>query len=135
MTRNRVVYCFLIAGLILIGLAARKWKVIFPDFVNTYLGDAIWAAMNYFGMAFLFNKQKLSFILLLSLVFCYCIEVSQLYHAPWIDSIRSTRIGALILGFGFLWSDIVAYTLGIGVAALGEYSFYKSKIKKTAKVA
>ncbi len=41
------------------------------------------------------------------------VELSQLYHAPWIDSIRQTTLGGLILGFGFLWSDLACYALGV----------------------
>ncbi|MDO4536447.1 MAG: DUF2809 domain-containing protein, partial [Clostridium perfringens] len=40
---------------------------------------------------------------------------SQIYHAPWIDSIRNTTLGGLVLGFGFLWSDILCYTIGIAI--------------------
>ena len=51
---------------------------------------------------------------------CYVLgvadELLQLYHAPWIESIRQTRIGGLILGFGFLWSDIICYAVGIVIA-------------------
>ena len=48
------------------------------------------------------------------------VELSQLYHAPWIDSIRHTTIGGLILGFGFLWSDLACYSLGVGLGVLIE---------------
>ncbi len=133
--RSRVLYFFIIIGLIGTGLAARKWKVVLPDLVNVYLGDAIWAAMIYFGIAFIFNRKNLIFIGILSLTFCYCIEISQFYHAPWIDAIRNTRIGALILGFAFLRSDILAYTLGIGLSFLGEYFFYKGKAREINAVA
>jgi len=47
-----------------------------------------------------------------ALVISFAVEVSQLYHAEWIDGIRETRLGALTLGSGFLWSDLVCYTLG-----------------------
>ena len=48
----------------------------------------------------------------------YGIEISQLYQAPWIDATRATRLGGLVLGHGFLWSDMVCYSVGIGVGAL-----------------
>jgi len=42
-----------------------------------------------------------------------------LYHAPWIDAARATRLGALDLGYGFLWSDLVCYLVGaVGAAIL-----------------
>jgi len=48
-----------------------------------------------------------------ALAFSIAIELSQLYHAPWIDSIRHTTLGALILGFGFVWSDLICYAVGV----------------------
>ncbi len=46
----------------------------------------------------------------------FAVECSQLYHAAWIDAIRANRIGALILGSDFLWSDLVCYAVGVGLA-------------------
>ncbi len=31
------------------------------------------------------------------------------------DHIRNTMLGGLVLGFGFLWTDLVYYAVGIGV--------------------
>jgi hypothetical protein len=36
------------------------------------------------------------------MLFSVAIDLIQLYHAPWIDSIRQTTLGGLILGFGFI---------------------------------
>ncbi|HYW12873.1 MAG TPA: DUF2809 domain-containing protein, partial [Longimicrobium sp.] len=46
------------------------------------------------------------------------VELGQLYHAPWIEAVRHTRLGGLVLGFGFLWSDLACYAVGIALAAL-----------------
>lgn len=72
----------------------------------------------YFSYFLLFNKKSTIFILVISIIFSYGIEISQLYHAPWIDSIRATTLGGLILGFGFLWSDLICYTVGIVIGAI-----------------
>ena len=37
-------------------------------------------------------------------LFSLTVELSQLYHAPWIDELRQIRLAALLLGQGFLWS-------------------------------
>ncbi|WP_330389722.1 ribosomal maturation YjgA family protein [Cellulosilyticum sp. I15G10I2] len=84
-----------------------------PDLLNTYLGDALWALMIFLGFAFVFKKMKTMSIALFGVLFCYLIEASQLYHAPWIDALRQTTLGGLILGYGFLWSDLFAYLIGI----------------------
>ena len=43
----------------------------------------------------------------------YCVEFSQLIRWPWLVEFRSTTIGHLMLGQGFLWSDLIAYMIGI----------------------
>jgi len=44
------------------------------------------------------------------------VEISQLYQVEWLNNIRSTTLGRLVLGQGFLWSDIISYTVGITIA-------------------
>ena len=128
--RNRIVYLISVAIVMGLGLSSRKYAGYLPEHVNTYLGDALWAVMIYLFAALLLKNRKPSLITLLSLSFCYLIEISQLYHAPWIDAIRNTRLGGLVLGFGFLWTDIIAYTLGIGVMLAIESVYFWFKQKK-----
>ena len=49
----------------------------------------------------------------IAIVLALAVEVSQLYHAPWIETLRSTTLGGLVLGFGFLWSDLACYATGV----------------------
>jgi hypothetical protein len=128
--RNHIVYLISVAIVMGLGLSSRKYAGYLPEYINTYLGDALWAVMIYLFAALLLNNRKPSLIALLSLSFCYLIEISQLYHAPWIDAIRNTRLGGLVLGFGFLWTDIIAYTMGIGVILAIESVYFWSKEKK-----
>lgn len=57
-------------------------------------------------------------VALAALAIAWTVECSQLYHAPWIDSVRATRLGALALGQGFLWSDLASYAAGVAFAAM-----------------
>nr|WP_237028767.1 DUF2809 domain-containing protein [Pedobacter steynii] len=66
----------------------------------------------FFLIRFLFIRLNYLKAALISLTICYLIELSQLYHVAWIDQIRNTSLGALVLGRGFLWSDMAAYTIG-----------------------
>ena len=77
---------------------------------------------DFTGFGLLFRHIRTETAAILSLSFCFLIECSQLYHAPWIDAIRSSTLGGLILGWQFVWSDIFAYTLGVCAAALLECS-------------
>jgi hypothetical protein len=120
MQRNRKIYLLLIPLVMGLGILSRKLSYLLPDIINTYLGDAIWAAMIYVMMAFVFSQKLPKQIAIFSLLFCYAIELSQLYQAPWINAIRNTTLGALVLGSGFLWSDLLAYALGVGMALVFE---------------
>ncbi len=62
---------------------------------------------------------------MVSLGFTWVIEFSQIYHAVWIDSIRETRIGHLILGSTFNAPDLLAYAVGIALGVMIERVCWK----------
>ena len=101
MKNKRLKYLLLTLFVVMLGLLSRKMSACTLDFVKLYLGDVLWAMMVYFGCRFLFVNMRKRVACVLALVFSYLIEISQLYHAPWIDAIRSTALGGLVLGFGF----------------------------------
>ncbi|MCM0003862.1 MULTISPECIES: ribosomal maturation YjgA family protein [Bacillus cereus group] len=125
--RNRLLYAMFTILVIILGLSSRKFAFALPALLNDYLGDALWALMIFIGFGFLFPKIEMKKLAFISLIFCYGIEVSQLYHAEWIDSIRATTLGGLVLGYGFLWSDLVAYAIGVGVGFLFEFILRTNK--------
>lgn len=101
MKRNRWIYAVFTVLIIGLGLGSRAFSSVLPDTLNTYLGDSLWAAMIFTGCGFLFRKLKTMITGIISLSFCFVIEFSQLYHAEWIDQIRDTSLGGLVLGYGF----------------------------------
>lgn len=74
--------------------------------------------MVFVGIALIFDRQPTKVIALMAGLFSFGIEISQLYHAPWIDGLRATRLGGLVLGFSFVWSDLLCYTVGILVGVV-----------------
>ena len=114
--KKKIILFFLILLTIGIGLFSRSSYI--PDFIYPYLGDALYALMIYFGLGFLFSKPPSLQMLLASVAICFLIEISQLYNADWISAIHQTRIGALVLGQGFLWSDLIVYLFGAIVGFL-----------------
>ena len=88
-----------------------------PGFIAAYAGDTLWALAAFLGIGLLLPRASTRTIALLAMAFSVAVELSQLYHAPWIDSIRQTTLGGLILGFGFLWSDLACYAVGVGLGA------------------
>ncbi|MCO5387174.1 DUF2809 domain-containing protein [Desulfosporosinus sp.] len=104
----------------ILGLGSRRFSIFFPSWVNLYLGDVLWGLMIFFLCGFAFKASETRVVTVRALIFSFAVEFSQLYHSQWIDSLRKTRIGGLILGYGFLWSDLVSYAVGIGVGVLIE---------------
>lgn len=124
--RNRLLYGFMVLAVIVLGLCSRRMSNLIPGFLNTYLGDALWALMIFFAFGFIFRTIGTKKVALIAIAFCYFIELSQLYHASWIDSIRKTTIGGLVLGYVFLWSDLLAYAIGIGIGVIIELFLLKN---------
>lgn len=118
--RSRITYGIVIILVIILGLCSRRYSNIFPDWIGEYAGDTLWALMIFLSTGFIFRAWPTLKAGIISLSFCFLIEISQLYHSPWIDSIRKTTLGSLILGFGFLWTDILCYIIGITIGFLLE---------------
>lgn len=110
---NRLFYLIMVLVVMCLGLLSRKLNGYIPDIIDILLGDSLWALMIYFLIRMLFINLSKKKAASYGLLFCFVIELSQLYHSGWIDAIRNTTIGGLVLGYGFLWSDLVAYLLGI----------------------
>lgn len=129
MSRHPLTYGALTVFIAALGLLSRTAYItaLLPGIINAYLGDALWAAMIFTGLGCLFGNIRTKTSAILSLSFCYLIECSQLYHAPWIDAIRSSTLGGLILGWQFVWSDIFAYTVGVCAAALLEWAVKRNR--------
>jgi hypothetical protein len=114
----RLLYTFLTIGTIAIApFLLSKWSSL-PNWVNFWLGDFLfgillfWATMIFFAHA---NKQKIALFLV---IYCSVVELSQLYHAAWLDALRQTTIGGGILGHHFQWPDLLAYIGGVLFAYL-----------------
>ena len=120
--RNRFHYFIFILVTIGFGIFSRSSYI--PKSIYPYLGDFLYTIMFFFIFAFIFPKQYSYKIAILSIGLCFAIEISQLYQADWINILRNTTLGKWTLGSGFLWSDLVCYTLG---GMFGIF-FEKSKI-------
>jgi len=110
--RQKIFYAMTAAVTIATGLVTRAFKDFLPSNNALYGGDTLWAMMVDFWAAVLFTSWSPLRILFLSIIFSFSIEVSQLYHSPLIDTLRSTLPGRLVPGQGFLVSDFFCYSVG-----------------------
>ena len=100
-------------------LVTRSPRAAFlPEFMKMYAGDALWASGLYFLIALLRPSAPPFELLVSTVLISYAVEASQLYQADWIVELRHTFPLGYVLGYGFLWSDIVCYTAGALLAYL-----------------
>jgi Protein of unknown function (DUF2809) len=116
--RKRVHYVALSLAVVAAGLLWRSGLIPLPHALSNLGGDALWAMMVFFGFGFLLPQASPRRVAALALAFAWSIEFSQLYHAAWIDAIRDTIPGKLILGNTFNWPDLPAYAAGIALGLL-----------------
>ena len=125
MIKLRIKYFLLTCAIVVLGLLSRKFS-----FVPLWVGDVLWATMIYFILRFFYPESSVRKITLISVVISYAIEFSQLYKAPWIDNMRHTFLGRMILGETFFWGDLVSYTAGILIGIAIDGILFKQSILK-----
>ena len=119
-----MLYAALALSVVAAGLLWRSGLIPLPQWLSNNGGDALWALMVFVGFGFLFPRTSTLTVALLALTFAWSVEFSQFYHAPWIDAIRATIPGKLVLGNTFAWPDLVAYAVGVAVGALAEWRWF-----------
>jgi hypothetical protein len=119
---NRLYYFLALFITLILGILSRKITGI-----PLFIGDMLYAVLIYFGFRFLLIDLKKATSLLLSLLFCFSIEILQLVQIDWLIAIRKTTLGHYILGEGFLWSDLLCYIIGTLVAFIIDWKCIKTQ--------
>jgi hypothetical protein len=89
-----------------------------PGFVVLYVGDVLWGALFFVLFACLRPRASTRRVWCWAVATTELIEFSQLYRGELTDRFRATAAGGLMLGHGFLWSDVLCIALGASAAAL-----------------
>lgn len=131
MKRNRAVYLLATCLTVILGLASRRYALNLPSWLAEYAGDTLWALMVFFGFGFMLPHWSTMRLGWLALGFAFLVEFSQLSQAGWLLSLRATRFGGLVLGYGFLWSDLICYSVGVLIGIFLERWLLKPTIKIT----
>jgi hypothetical protein len=89
------------------------------SFIRPYVGDFLVVVLLY-CFACSFVKAPVVPMALAVLLFSYLIETLQYFNVVQWLGLGNSRLANVIIGNYFTWSDIIAYTLGIGFTILVE---------------
>ena len=123
MKNNRLHYFSALFITLILGILSRK----ITD-IPLFIGDVLYAVLIYFGLRLLFIHLKTHKTFLLSLLFCFGIEILQLVQIDWLIAIRKTTLGHYILGEGFLWLDLLCYVVGSSTTYYFDKLIFSSRI-------
>jgi hypothetical protein len=121
MWKIRLIYALLAPLVIITAFATRSGSPLIPTFIAEYGGDTLWALMVFMVLRAIAPRRPIWQTASVTLTISYLCEISQLYHSPWIDTIRGYRLGVILLGNCFVWSDLVCYTVGVLCGAIAEW--------------
>ena len=107
-TKKLLQYTSAVIALIALGLLSRHINGI-PD----ACGDALWAMMVFCCWRIVLVLRPLKTVALVALITSFLVEFSQILSFDLLVRLRSTFLGHMLLGQGFLWIDLLAYTIGI----------------------
>lgn len=96
--------------------------------IRPYGGDFLVVMLIYFFVKTFVQIDNLS-IAVGVLLFAYTIEILQYFDIVGILGLRGNRLAEIVIGTGFSWWDMLAYTLGVMVV----YVLDGKKIHRYAK--
>ena len=120
-TKKRLQYTSAVIALIALGLLSRRISGI-PD----ACGDALWAMMVFCCWRIILVSRPLKSVAVVALITSYLVEFSQILSFDWLVRLRSTFLGHMLLGQGFLWIDLLAYFIGIIIIYLAATAIEKT---------
>ena len=85
--------------------------------LGEYGGDTLWPVPFYALLAMALPRLRLAVLLGIVLLVTFGIELSQLFHPPWLESLRRLPVLGFLLGTSFVVSDLVCIGLGVSLCA------------------
>lgn len=113
--RARACWLLVLVAIIALGLLSRRMA-----WLPNSVGDMCWAMMVFCLVRLLFVRWRTLLVVATALGISFAVEFSQLIRWSWLCRFRSTFVGHMLLGQGFMWQDLVAYALGVGLICLPE---------------
>jgi hypothetical protein len=114
---RRIVFGILIA-LIPLGLASKFYQGPLQFWVNNSFSSIFYELFWIFLVVFIQPRLSPGWVAFWVFMVTAVLEFMQLWKPPFLQAIRATLIGRLLLGTTFVWGDFLYYVLGCVVGWL-----------------
>ena len=98
------------------------------SFIRPYFGDYLVVILIYCAIRTFVNASPLK-IAIGVLLFSYLIEVLQYFNIVDRLGLSDNEIARTVIGYGFAWWDMLAYTLGIATVLITERFYRKHSLE------
>ena len=92
---------------------------VYDGFIRPYVGDFLVVMLIYCFLK-IFWKAKPWIVALSTLIFAYAVEIGQYFQLVDRLGLEDNKLAKTIIGYGFDWWDMVAYTAGVVVVLILE---------------
>ena len=120
--RNRGAQLTLLAAAIGLGLASRHYADALPVPIARYGGDTLSATAVYLTLSVAWPGARVRSLAAGAALIPLAVELSQLARPAWLETIRRWPGARLLLGYGFLASDLVCYAAGVALGVAIDWS-------------
>jgi hypothetical protein len=115
--RHRLLFAINILAIVPLGYIIRFGHIL-PEWIGDAGGGIAYELFWIFLLLLLQPKANIRSIAIAVCLATCAIEFLQLYQPPWLQAIRATLPGRLILGTTFSWSDFPPYFTGSAIGFL-----------------
>ena len=107
---------------IVLGLGSRRYADALPTLIARYAGDTLWATAAYVGLSVAWPGARARWLAAGAALISLTVELSQLARPAWLQTVRRWPGAPLLLGYGFLASDLVCYAVGVALGTALDHS-------------
>lgn len=108
---NRSIVLVNILAIVPLGYMVR-FSPSLPEYIRDPFGSIAYQFFWILLVLFIYPRANVRLTAIWVCLGSWAIEFLQLYQPPWLQAIRATLPGRLVLGSTFLWSDLPVYVIG-----------------------
>ena len=97
------------------------------QFIRPFVGDVLVVILIYCSIKSILSARVIPTAIFV-LLFAYTLEVLQYFNIVEVLRLQHSRIARIVIGTTFEWTDLIAYTLGIGLVLILEKKIKPNKI-------